>query len=56
MCIRDRLILGVDKLNDGRQRSDTMIIASIDSGGVKLTSIQRDLKVPIDGHLSLIHI
>lgn len=44
------LILGVDKLNDGRQRSDTMIIASIDSGGVKLTSIQRDLKVPIDGH------
>lgn len=44
------LILGVDKLNDGRQRSDTMIIASIDSGGVKLTSIQRDLKVPIEGH------
>lgn len=44
------LILGVDKLNDGRQRSDTMIIASIDSTGVKLTSIQRDLKVPIEGH------
>ena len=44
------LILGVDKLNEGRQRSDTMIIASIDSSGVKLTSIQRDLKVPIEGH------
>lgn len=44
------LILGVDKLSEGRQRSDTMIIASIDASGVKLTSVQRDLKVPIEGH------
>ena len=44
------LILGVDKLSEGRQRSDTMIIASVDASGVKLTSIQRDLKVPIEGH------
>lgn len=44
------LLLGVDALNDGNQRSDTMIIASIGGGGLKLTSIQRDMRVEIEGH------
>lgn len=44
------LLLGVDVLNSGSQRSDTMIVASIDRGGVKLTSLQRDLRVNIEGH------
>lgn len=44
------LVLGVDTLDDGAQRSDTMIIASIDRSGVKLTSLQRDLRVDIAGH------
>ena len=44
------LVLGVDVLNDGSQRSDTMMIASIDRGVFRLTSIQRDTYVEIDGH------
>lgn len=44
------LLLGVDVMDSGAQRSDTMIIASIDRDSVKLTSLQRDLKVQIEGH------
>ena len=44
------LVLGVDVLNHGSQRSDTMMIASIDCGLLKLTSLQRDTVVPIDGY------
>lgn len=44
------LLLGVDVLSAGSQRSDTMIIASIDSDGVGLTSLQRDTRVAIDGY------
>ena len=44
------LVLVVDTLNEGAQRSDTMMIASVSGGGVKLTSLQRDLMVSIPGH------
>ena len=44
------LVLGVDTEDNGAQRSDTMMIASIDRGALKLTSIQRDMLVDIDGH------
>lgn len=44
------LLLGVDATNSGSQRSDTMIIASIENGSLKLTSIQRDMMVNIAGH------
>jgi len=40
----------VDALADGHQRSDTMIIASIDRDGVKLTSLQRDTMVSVPGY------
>ncbi|MBQ8973090.1 MAG: LCP family protein [Clostridia bacterium] len=43
------LILGVDALHQGSQRSDAMLIASI-GGGLKLTSLQRDIVVPIEGY------
>ena len=44
------LLLGVDALSSGSQRSDTMIIASIDGEKLRLTSIQRDMVVSIEGH------
>lgn len=44
------LLLGVDVLNDGAQRSDTMMIASIDGKKLRLTSIQRDMMADIPGH------
>lgn len=44
------LVLGVDVLNSGTQRSDTMMIASIDGKTLRLTSIQRDMIAEIDGH------
>jgi len=44
------LLLGVDALSSGNQRSDTMIIASIGGDGLKLTSIQRDMVANIPGH------
>lgn len=44
------LVLGVDTLNDGAQRSDTMMIASIDGKTLRLTSIQRDMIAEIAGH------
>lgn len=44
------LVLGVDVLNDGAQRSDTMIVASIDRSALRLSSIQRDMVVELEGH------
>lgn len=44
------LLLGVDRLDDGAQRSDTIIIASIGYGRFKLTSVLRDTIVDIPGH------
>ncbi len=44
------LLLGVDRLNDGAQRSDTIIIASVGYGSFKLTSVLRDTIVEIPGH------
>lgn len=44
------LLLGVDRLNDGAQRSDTIIIASVGYGKFKLTSVLRDTIVDIPGH------
>ena len=44
------LLLGVDSLNDGAQRSDSMMILSIGYNSVKLTSILRDTVVEIPGH------
>ena len=44
------LLLGVDKEKDGMQRSDTMLIASIGGGSVKLSSLLRDTWVEIPGH------
>lgn len=45
------LLLGVDPSSEGVSRTDSMMIASISSGGsVKLTSIMRDTLVDIEGH------
>lgn len=44
------LLLGVDKLSQGMQRSDTIIVASIGYGYVSMTSILRDTMVDIPGH------
>lgn len=44
------LLLGVDVLNESLQRSDTMIIASVGYGRLRLTSLLRDMKVDIPGH------
>lgn len=44
------LLLGVDKLSDGTQRSDTIIVATIGYDSFKLTSIMRDTMVDIPGH------
>lgn len=44
------LILGVDKLSDGTQRSDTIIVATVGYDAFKITSIMRDTEVNIPGH------
>ena len=44
------LLLGLDALRDNRQRSDSVIIASVGYGNVKLTSVMRDTWVDIPGH------
>lgn len=44
------LILGVDALSQGGQRSDTIMVASIDREALRLTSIQRDTVAHIEGH------
>lgn len=43
------LLLGLDFLDEGQQRSDAMIIASVGYDGVKLTSVMRDTMVEIPG-------
>lgn len=44
------LLMGVDQMKESAQRSDSMMIASIDRDTLCLTSIQRDTLVNIDGH------
>lgn len=44
------LLLGVDKLSQGLQRSDTIIVASVGYGHISMTSILRDTMVEIPGH------
>lgn len=44
------LLLGLDFLDEGQQRSDAMMIASIGKAGMKLTSVMRDTMVEIPGH------
>ena len=44
------LLLGVDDLRDGAQRSDAVMIASVGYGRFKLTSMMRDTLVEIPGH------
>ncbi len=44
------LLLGVDNLSKGAQRSDSMMILSIGYNSLKLTSILRDTIVEIPGH------
>jgi LCP family protein required for cell wall assembly len=44
------LFLGVDKLSDGTQRSDAIIVATVGYDAFKLTSIMRDTMVDIPGH------
>ncbi|MDO4355151.1 MAG: LCP family protein [Clostridia bacterium] len=44
------LLLGVDFLNYGQQRSDSMMVLSVGSDGVALTSLMRDMVVEIPGY------
>jgi LCP family protein required for cell wall assembly len=44
------LLLGVDKLADGVQRADTIIVATIGYDAFNLTSVMRDTMVDIPGH------
>ena len=43
------LLLGLDALNDGKQRSDAIMVASVGYDGLKLTSLMRDVMVEIPG-------
>lgn len=43
------LLLGLDYLQDSSQRSDSMIVASVGEGSVRLASILRDTMVEIPG-------
>ena len=44
------LLLGTDLMSESRQRSDTLIIATLGSRTVRLTSVLRDTVVDIPGH------
>lgn len=44
------LFLGLDALNDGQQRSDSMIIASLGKEDIRLVSLLRDTMVDIPGY------
>lgn len=44
------LLLGLDQRHENTRRSDTVIIASIGRGQVKLTSVLRDTMLEIPGH------
>ena len=43
------LLLGLDALKEGQQRSDGIMIASVGYDGLKLTSLMRDVMVEIPG-------
>lgn len=43
------LLIGIDVDSEGTSRSDTMMIASVARGDIKLTSLQRDTGVAIPG-------
>lgn len=48
---RNVLLMGSDRAGSGSARTDTMIVASISTGGkVKLTSIMRDTLAPMEGY------
>ena len=44
------LLLGLDFMDEGRQRSDAMMVASIGYDGLRLSSLMRDTMVEIPGH------
>lgn len=44
------LLLGLDYMNEGQQRSDAMMVASIGYDGMRLSSLMRDTMVDIPGH------
>ena len=44
------LLLGLDYLDDGRQRSDGIMVASVGYDGLRLASLMRDTMVEIPGH------
>lgn len=44
------LILGLDFMDNGQQRSDAMMVASVGYEGLRLTSLMRDTMVEIPGH------
>lgn len=44
------LLLGLDYMDEGQQRSDAMMVASVGYDGVKLSSLMRDTLVEIPGY------
>lgn len=44
------LLLGLDYMNEGQQRSDAMMVASVGYDGMRLSSLMRDTMVDIPGH------
>lgn len=51
--VKNLLLIGQDaRMGEGRQRSDTMVIASInaDTGKITMCSLMRDMYVPIPGY------
>ena len=44
------LLLGLDALRESRQRSDSVLVASVGYGPAKLASVMRDTMVNIPGH------
>ena len=44
------LLLGLDFMAEGHQRSDAMMVASVGYGGLRLSSLMRDTMVEIPGH------
>lgn len=44
------LLLGLDFMDEGQQRSDAMMVASVGYDGLRLSSLMRDTMVEIPGH------
>jgi len=44
------LLLGLDFMDNGQQRSDAMMVASVGYDGLRLSSLMRDTMVEIPGH------